>query len=1249
MGTKPNPPFPREDSFRIEGRGHAIEADGPAPGWKEPETPVPTPGEEWFRSLVKNSSDVIAILNPDSTFRYVTPSMEQVLGHRPLDVIGRNSLDYIHPDDLPMMRKGFQRSLQKPGVSRTPEFRFRHANGSWVYLESIVNNLLDDPGVRGLIINSRDITERKHGEQLQSALYRIAEKASSAGDLLELYAFIHSILGELMFAKNCFIALYDPENNSIHFPYWVDEKDPAPKPTGHRSRKFGKGLTEYILRTGQPLLLTADQLKELITRGEAELIGAFSTDWMGVPLKKGDHTFGALVLQTYELIRQYGEREKEILVFVSQQVANAIEQRRNQEAIRESESKYRSIFENAAEGIFQTTLDGQWLTANPSLARTLGYDSPEDLMRHLDLSRLYVQPGRRKYFAELLSKKDAVTELESDVYRKDGQIISISENLRAVRDASGQLTGLVGTLQEITARKRAEEALMESESKFRGVADTASSAILIHDGEKFVYVNHAAETITGYSRRELLYSNILKLIHPDFQEETRRRTAARLRGEPAPSRIELKIVTKDGQERWGDVSTSTIQFGGHTAVLSVAVDITERKRAEQLQSALYRIADKANTTDDLPTLYQAIHGIVGELMYAKNFYIALYDTATAQLTFPYAVDEADTFSETPVPMGRGLTEYVFRTGHPLLATPQVFDGLVSHGEVELVGANSVDWLGVPLKTGSTTFGVLVVQSYTEDVRFGEREEEILTFVSQHVANAIERKRSQEALRHSEQRYRSLVQSAVYGIYRSSLEDRFVAVNPALVAMLGYDSEDQLLGLKLSRDVYAEPGVRDRLIQQYRSTGRVESVEVKWKRKDGKIITVRLSGAVLNPSGDTEGFEMIAEDVTERRVLEEQFRQSQKMEAVGRLAGGVAHDFNNLLTVIQGYTDLMLDQFGKADPLRAEMEEVQKAAERAVSLTRQLLAFSRQQMMVARVLDLNSVVTNMEKLLRRLLGEDVELTTTLEPALGRVTADPSQVEQVIMNLAVNARDAMPRGGKLTIETASAELDDTFAREHPSLKGGPCILLAVSDTGAGMDAETQSRIFEPFFTTKELGKGTGLGLSTVYGIVKQSGGDILVYSEIGVGTTFKVYLPRADQAAEAPHVSPALTEQGRGTETVLLVEDEDGVRALARKVLHKGGYTVLEARNGGEALLTCERHPGPIELLLTDVVLAQMSGHELAQRLLPLRPGMRVLYMSGYTDEAVVRHGVLSAGTAFLQKPFSAEALTTKVRQVLDTWA
>lgn len=411
--------------------------------------------------------------------------------------------------------------------------------------------------------------------------------------------------------------------------------------------------------------------------------------------------------------------------------------------------------------------------------------------------------------------------------------------------------------------------------------------------------------------------------------------------------------------------------------------------------------------------------------------------------------------------------------------------------------------------------------------------------------------------------------------------------------------------------------------------------------------IRLPSAVQNALKRREAERDKAEALEALRKSEEQLQQSQKLEAVGRLAGGVAHDFNNLLTAIIGYSDLALRRLPERDPLQRDLEEIKKAGERASALTRQLLAFSRKQVLRPRVINLNEVIADLERMLRRTIGEDIVFKAKLQPDLGNVKADPSQMEQVIINLAVNARDAMPEGGKLLIETANICLDESYARQHVSVVPGNFVMVAVSDTGTGIDEETKRRIFEPFFTTKEAGKGTGLGLSTVYGIIKQSGGNIWVYSEVSRGTTFKVYLPRVSEDAELLRREAQKAEVPGGTETLLLVEDEQLVRDLSVEILSSLGYNILKAENGPAALELWKQHPGKIDLLLTDVVMPEMSGRELAQRLQASHPEMRVLFMSGYTRDAIVHHGALDEGIQFMQKPFSPDGLALHVRKVLDS--
>ena len=508
--------------------------------------------------------------------------------------------------------------------------------------------------------------------------------------------------------------------------------------------------------------------------------------------------------------------------------------------------------------------------------------------------------------------------------------------------------------------------------------------------------------------------------------------------------------------------------------------------------------------------------------------------------------------------------------------------------------------------------------------------------------------AQEGLRLSELNCRSLVTNAPYGICRCDADCKILDTNPAFRQMLGYTSSAELTGLHLGA-LYADTRQWFDLADSLRSGLPFNGLTAEWKRQGGTSTAIRVSGCTVPDGDDGTVFELFIEDVSERRVLEQQLRQSQKMEAVGRLAGGIAHDFNNLLMVISGYSEFLLERLGPDPSLRSPAQEIASAAERASSLTRQLLAFSRKQMLAPRILDLNAIVTENSKMLTRMIGEDIDLVMVPHASLGAIRADSGQIEQVIMNLAVNARDAMPSGGKLTIETSNVTLDEEYARFHAPLRSGDYVMLAISDTGAGMDAETQSHIFEPFFTTKGP-KGTGLGLSTVYGIIKQSGGYIWVYSELGKGTTFKIYLPRVPYPGErvAPAAATAVeTHKAEpGTETILLVEDEANLRYLARQFLEKQGYRVIEAADGAVAMQIVVAHEGVIHLLLTDVIMPGMNGRELAQRVSEIRPNVKVLYMSGYTENVIGHNGTLDAGVRLLQKPFNLRDLKDKVREVLD---
>ncbi len=515
----------------------------------------------------------------------------------------------------------------------------------------------------------------------------------------------------------------------------------------------------------------------------------------------------------------------------------------------------------------------------------------------------------------------------------------------------------------------------------------------------------------------------------------------------------------------------------------------------------------------------------------------------------------------------------------------------------------------------------------------------------------ELKQVQELLQKERETFFPILHKAPYGIALIDSDGKFIYINPTFTHITGYTLED----ISSGRDWFhiASPFLEYRLeiINSWKKNVIQKCIEkiLSIACKNGEVKEIEFKPTLL----DDGRILVILSDITERKraeeekaTLQEELRQSQKMEAIGGLAGGIAHDFNNLLTVISGNCQLSLLELKEGDPLRGNIEEIKVAAERATSLTRQLLAFSRRQVLNMKVLDLNTIIKDLEKMLRRVIGEDIELVTWFADDLGMVKIDPGWIEQVIMNLAVNARDAMPRGGKLIIETTNAEVDESFTRSHVTVKPGRYVKLCVNDTGMGMPPEVKEHLFEPFFTTKEKGKGTGLGLSTVYGIIKQSGGDIWVYSEPGLGTTFNIYLPRVDESLEDIRIKVTREEIPRGGETILLVEDEEDVRRLAVRILERQGYTVLEASCGMDALVLCKERKEPLHMILTDVVMPEMSGRQLADQLIPLHPKMKVLYMSGYTDNAVIHHGILEDRVDYLQKPFTIDGLTRKVREVLD---
>ncbi len=743
---------------------------------------------------------------------------------------------------------------------------------------------------------------------------------------------------------------------------------------------------------------------------------------------------------------------------------------------------------------------------------------------------------------------------------------------------------------------------------FHALVEHSSDAVaLLDETGAITYVSQAATRLLGYGVPELTGTNAMGFLHPDDLALTQRLCRQLLDQPGTPFRTELRARHKDGSYHLVEaVAVNRLDDPAVGAVVANWRDITERLRAEEL-------------------LKQVINADPS-LVFVKDWdgKFTLVNKALAQA---YATSPEELLGKSDADFNRNQAE----VAHYLRDDREVMSSL----RPKLVPEEPV----TNPHTGETRwFQTVKVPLLSAD----GRAHQVLGVAT----DITDRKRTEAALRNSEESYRSLVDGVRDVIFALSPSGEVTSLNPAFEEMTGFPPAEWV-GRPFEAFVHPDdvPLALDLFGRVLRGEPR-PTIPFRILTKGGSYRVAEFSATAQVRDGRLAGILGIGRDVTERLGLEQQLRQAQKMEAVGRLAGGIAHDFNNILTAITGHADLLLEDLGHHDPRRADVDEIRRSAERAAGLTRQLLAFSRQQVLQPKVVDVNALVLDMDKLLRRLIGEDVELATALDPTLGRVTADPGQLEQVIVNLAVNARDAMPQGGKLTLETRNIDLDSSYTLEHSLVKPGPYVQLTVSDSGIGMDEETQAHAFEPFFTTKPRGQGTGLGLAMVYGTVKQSGGFIWVYSEPGHGATFKIYLPRVDAPVESATPPAPVERPPRGSETVLLAEDEPAVRAIAQQVLERQGYTVLAAPSGADALALAAQHGVTIHLLLTDVVMPGMSGRDLADRLTAQRPGIRVLYISGYTDNAIVRHGMLEPGLAYLQKPFRPDALVRKVREVLD---
>ena len=882
-----------------------------------------------------------------------------------------------------------------------------------------------------------------------------------------------------------------------------------------------------------------------------------------------------------------------------------------EEELQQMSGLLKSVTEETPDAVLVKDLNGKYLLCNPAAARLKGRSQIEvvgsntsDFFDKATCERVLERENRVMLIGQ--------TETKEEVLTISGVTRTIHSTIASYRDGTGNVIGTIGISRDISEGKRADELLRLSETRYRRLFEAAQDGILIVDVEtrRIQDANPFIAELLGYKVEALRGKELWEI--GLFQDIEANKVAFRYLQKSGYIRYDdLPLLSKDGRKIEVEFVSNTYMVGDTRTVHCNIRDITDRKRGVVERSEL--LTRLTLQIERMPLAY---------LLCGPDFRYTRWNPA-AERMFGYKESEVLGLQPSEViipPQSETKVKAIFAR----LAAGDMDAHVMSENVTKDGRTIFCQWHNTPLFGSDKTFqGIL---SLAEDV--------------------TARQHAEQALRLRDR----AIQAATQGLLITDpgqSDDPIIYVSPGFERMTGYNSGEVLgRNCRFLQGKDTDPAAVSRLREAIR-TEKPCTVELLNYRKDGTTFWNELSiSPVRDDASQLTNFVGVQADITSRRSLEEQFRQVQKMEAVGQLAGGIAHDFNNLLTIINGYSDVLLRSIDATDPSHDLVNEIHKAGERSAGLTRQLLAFSRQQVLAPRILDLNAVVTDTEKMLQRLVGEDVQLTTTLQPSLSNVRADPGQLEQVLMNLLVNARDAMPRGGRITIETHNVDLDEAYVQTHAEARSGPQVLLSVTDTGNGIPPELRAKIFEPFFTTKGPGKGTGLGLATVYGIVKQSGGHIGVYSEVGIGTTFKVYLPRAEMDVPKSGIRPGLSTPQRGSETIMLVEDEDGVRALTRYILTTCGYSVMEAAEGVEAARVSAEHVGPIHLLITDVIMPGAGGRSVAEEMTKLNPAMKTLFVSGYTDDAIIRHGVLRKGVNFLQKPFSPVALATKVREVLD---
>jgi len=1119
-------------------------------------------GEGQFRALMDTAAAAIFISRNDR-FIYVNRQTEVITGFLQDELLNRPFWEFVHPEDIPLIRDRRERRLAGQDVPSRYEMRMLRKDGQarWIDFGAAVIEYEDSPAVLGTAV---DITEQKAAV---AALHAAREQ-----------------LGLFVEHAPAAIAMFDTKMNYIAAStrWFSDYGLPGVEILGRNHYEVFPDMPERWRGVHRRCLAGAVEKHE----ADAWVRADGGTEWVRWevrPWRRNDGSVGGLLMLTE--------------IITARKLAEA--------ALQHSTERYRSLFENMLGGYAhcQMVYEGERAVDFIYLATNPAFES---------LTGLKNVAGKR------------VTELVPGILQSNPELFEVYARVAAGRLAEKFETHVAGlgkwfaisvyspcrnefvaVFEDITKRKQAQEELRKLSL---AVEQSPVSIVITNLRGEIEYVNPKFTEKTGYTLEEAVGQNPRILKSGEIpKEEYARMWQTISRG--GQWRGEFHNRRKDGQLFWemASISPITNEAGQITHYIAVKEDITARKKAEE---TLQRLNTYNRSLIEAALDPLAIIGLDGKLTDVNAATEAATGFTRDELIGkPFAALRSDP-EKARADFARVLREGTLRD----------LENEICHRHGGLM----------PVLTNATVFRNDLGEALG-----------VLT-VSRDIS---ERKKAEKALRESEARHRDLIANAVYGIWVSTVEGRVLYANSAMAKMLGYDSPSDLEQIKTVQELYLRPADRGAFVRRILADGSMIGYETDWKRRDGRNIVVSLGGrAITGPTGQVEHLETVAEEITDRRKFEDQLRQAQKMEALGQLAGGVAHDFNNLLGVILGYGEMLIAK-AKPGPDLDALEEIGQATKRAAGLTRQLLAFSRKQVLQPVDLDLNILAAGVSKLLQRLLPENIKLQMNQAKELLMVRADAGQIEQVILNLAVNARDAMPQGGNLSVQTRLVTFSPGEVENRKIVKPGAYAMIAVTDNGVGMSPETQARIFDPFFTTKEMGKGTGLGLATVYGIVKQSDGFVWVYSEPGKGSTFKVYLPLIASATRSA-IDPSDPAVRGGTETILVAEDVEALRKLFSNSLAPMGYRILTAKDGFAALDIAKQFEGIIDLLITDVVMPTMGGSELATLLRQQRPLLKVLYVTGYTDDALVQHGVLEPGVALMHKPFGPVDLQIKVRQILD---